>query len=77
MWVFSSKRDHLLSALLSIEYVRLGIYLNFITSLGGSDLFYSLIYLTFTACEGALALSVLVIISRTHGGDYFRTFNVF
>jgi NADH-ubiquinone oxidoreductase chain 4L len=48
----------------------------FITLLGGEDLFYSLVYITFTACEGALALSILVIMSRTHGGDYFRAFNV-
>ena len=77
MWVFSSKREHLLSVLLRIEYIRLGIYLIFISYLGGGDLFYSLIYITFTACEGALALSILVIIRRTHGGDYFKTFNLF
>jgi NADH-ubiquinone oxidoreductase chain 4L len=40
------------------------------------DSFYSLIYLIFTACEGALGLSILVIIRRTHGGDYFKSFNV-
>jgi len=41
------------------------------------DLFYSLIFITFTACEGALGLSILVIIGRTHGGDYFKTFSFF
>jgi NADH-ubiquinone oxidoreductase chain 4L len=76
IWVFSSKREHLLSVLLRIEYVSLGIYIIFISFLGVGDLFYSLIYITFTACEGALALSILVIIRRTHGGDYFRTFNI-
>jgi NADH-ubiquinone oxidoreductase chain 4L len=75
--VFSSKREHLLSVLLRIEYISLGIYLIFISYLRGGDLFYSLIYITFTACEGALALSVLVIMRRTHGGDYFKTFNLF
>lgn len=39
-------------------------------------MYYSLIYITFTACEGALGLSILVIIRRTHGGDYFKTFNI-
>jgi len=75
--VFSSKREHLLSVLLSLEYVSLGIYFLMLGFMGAEDLFYSLVYITFTACEGALGLSVLVIIRRTHGGDYFKTFNVF
>lgn len=74
--VFSSKREHLLSVLLRIEYIRLGIYLIIMVGLGEKDLFYSLIYITFTACEGAMALSVLVIMRRTHGGDYFKSFNL-
>jgi NADH-ubiquinone oxidoreductase chain 4L len=43
--------------------------------MGAGGLFYSLIYLTFSACEGALGLSILVVIRRTHGGDYFKSFN--
>lgn len=39
-------------------------------------LFYTLLYLVFRACEGALGLSILVTISRTHGGDNFRLFNL-
>lgn len=77
LWIFSSKREHLLSVLLRLEYIMLGIYFIIVTSLGAQDLFYSLIFITFTACEGALGLSVLVIIRRTHGGDYFKTFNIF
>lgn len=45
-----------------------------IMELGG--LFYALLYITFTACEGALGLSILIIIRRTHGGDYFKRFNL-
>ena len=75
IWVYSSKREHLLSILLRLEYVRLGVYLMLVLRLTDRDLFYSLLYITFTACEGALGLSILVIISRTHGGDYFKTFN--
>lgn len=75
--MFSSKREHLLSMLLSLEYIRLGVYLMILSGLTGGDLFYSLLYITFTACEGALGLSVLVMISRTHGGDYFKTFSCF
>nr|QFX74487.1 NADH dehydrogenase subunit 4L [Cryptopygus antarcticus travei] len=75
-WIFSSKREHLLSILLSLEYMSLGVYLSLLMYLEGLDLFYSLVYLTFTACEGALGLSILVMMSRTHGGDYFKSFNL-
>lgn len=40
------------------------------------SLFYALLYITFTACEGALGLSILIMIRRTHGGDYFKRFNL-
>lgn len=75
--IFRSKREHLLSVLLSLEFMVLGVYLFILTVLGDMDLFYSLIYITFAACEGALGLSILVIMSRTHGGDYFKSFNLF
>jgi len=73
--IFCSKRKHFLSTLLSLEYIVLGIFVIFLISLRYSYYFYSLIYLTFTACEGALGLSVLVVIGRTHGRDYFTSFN--
>src|SRR3989442_217508 len=41
-----------------------------------SVFYYSLVYLIITACEGALGLSILVILSRSIGGDYFKTFNI-
>jgi NADH:ubiquinone oxidoreductase subunit K len=56
--------------------MALGIFLMIFYFIGGGELFYSLIYITFAACEGALGLSILVIIRRTHGGDYFKSFNL-
>jgi len=53
----------------------LGVYIIFILSLGFTFYFYSLVYLIFTACEGALGLSVLVVMGRTHGSDYFISFS--
>lgn len=76
VWIFSSKREHLLSVLLSLEFIALGVYMFILSTLDTGDLFYSLIYITFAACEGALGLSILVIIRRTHGGDYFKSFNL-
>jgi NADH-ubiquinone oxidoreductase chain 4L len=62
--------------LLSLEYIRLRIFILLVLIFEGRDLFYGIIYITFTACEGALGLSVLVMMRRTHGGDFFRTFNL-
>ena len=76
LWIIISKREHLLSVLLSFEFIRIFIYFIFVYSLGRIDIFFSLIFITFTACEGALGLSILVIITRSHGGDYFKAFNL-
>lgn len=78
LFVFVSNRKHLLSILLRLEYIvlvlfyLLFIYLNIINYEG----FFSIIFLTFRVCEGALGLSILVSIIRTHGNDYFQSFNV-
>nr|WNH42458.1 NADH dehydrogenase subunit 4L [Neoperla juxtadidita] len=77
-WVFASKRKHLLLTLLSLEFMVLSlfmflfIYLNILYC----ELFFSMVFLTFSVCEGALGLSILVSMIRTHGNDYFQTFSV-
>lgn len=75
--MFCSLHEHLLSTLLSLEFIVLGVFLIFIISLGAEGHFYSLVYLIFTACEGALGLSILIAIGRSHGGDYFRGVGMF
>jgi len=74
--LFCSVYDHLLSALLRLEFIVLSVYVVFLIGMGVTYYFYSLFYLTIAACEGALGLSILVIISRTHGGDYLKIFNL-
>jgi NADH-ubiquinone oxidoreductase chain 4L len=74
--VFSSKRKHLLATLLRLEFMVLGVFLCFFVFLNYSVYFYSLVYLTFTACEGALGLTILIRMARTRGGDYFRSFSL-
>nr|YP_001542725.1 NADH dehydrogenase subunit 4L [Anabrus simplex]ABM89645.1 NADH dehydrogenase subunit 4L [Anabrus simplex] len=77
-WTFCSKRKHLLSMLLSLEFIVLSLfgllylYLNFFDY----ELYFSMVFLTFSVCEGALGLSVLVSMIRTHGNDFFQTFSV-
>lgn len=77
MFVFSSKRKHLLLTLLRLEYIALGIFFCIFLDLMLSNFFFSLVYITFAACEGALGLSVLVSIRRVYGSDYFSVFNFY
>nr|YP_010016392.1 NADH dehydrogenase subunit 4L [Paraleuctra cercia]QOI73894.1 NADH dehydrogenase subunit 4L [Paraleuctra cercia] len=76
--VFSSKRKHLLLTLLSLEFIVLSLFLVLFIYLnkGNYELYFSMVFLTFTVCEGALGLSVLVSMIRTHGNDYFQSFSV-
>nr|AVN67804.1 NADH dehydrogenase subunit 4L [Eupolyphaga sinensis] len=78
IWVFSSNRKHLLITLLSLEFLvlilffSLYIYLNTINY----ELYFSVVFLTFSVCEGALGLSILVSMIRGYGNDYFQSFSL-
>lgn len=78
LFTFISNRKHLLSILLSLEYIVLSLfYLLFIfLNIYNYETFFLLIFLVFSVCEGALGLSILVSIIRTHGNDYFQRFNI-
>nr|UOU85327.1 NADH dehydrogenase subunit 4L [Cordilura albipes] len=78
VFTFISNRKHLLSMLLSLEYIVLSLFiLLFIyLSMLNYENFFSMMFLTFTVCEGALGLSILVSMIRTHGNDYFQSFNI-
>lgn len=76
--IFISKHKHLLIVLLRLEFIVLRIfffmliYLSFIDY----DIYILIVFLVFSVCEGALGLSILVSIIRTHGNDYFQRFNL-
>nr|YP_010865964.1 NADH dehydrogenase subunit 4L [Dicerapanorpa magna]WGT92197.1 NADH dehydrogenase subunit 4L [Dicerapanorpa magna]WGT92223.1 NADH dehydrogenase subunit 4L [Dicerapanorpa magna] len=76
--VFSSSRKHLLVTLLSLEFIVLSLffilfmYLNFYNY----ETYFSMMFLVFSVCEGALGLSILVSMIRTHGNDFFQSFNI-
>nr|AND95962.1 NADH deshydrogenase subunit 4L [Onthophagus carbonarius] len=75
---FTMKRKHLLLMLLSLEFIILSLFLNLFIYLSffTYEYFFSMVFLTMSVCEGALGLSILVSLIRTHGNDYFNTFNV-
>jgi NADH-ubiquinone oxidoreductase chain 4L len=77
VFVYGIWRKHLLIRLLRLEYIVLGIYLLFHYAYRGYLVTLRMGYLTFSACEGALGLAVLVTIRRSHGRDYFRSFHIY
>nr|YP_010373846.1 NADH dehydrogenase subunit 4L [Cletomorpha raja]UPI55386.1 NADH dehydrogenase subunit 4L [Cletomorpha raja] len=76
--VFSSTRNHLLMTLFSLEYLVLVLFLFlffFLLSFG-FEMYFILVFLTFTVCEGALGLGVLVNMIRGHGNDLLSSLSI-
>nr|YP_007627066.1 NADH dehydrogenase subunit 4L [Tanaocerus koebelei]AGC22382.1 NADH dehydrogenase subunit 4L [Tanaocerus koebelei] len=78
VYVFSSKRKHLLMVLLSLEYMVVSLFMMIIIYLiiFDYDYYFSIIFLVFSVCEGALGLSILVSMIRSHGNDFFHSFSL-
>nr|YP_009740806.1 NADH dehydrogenase subunit 4L [Sinopodisma lushiensis]QID03794.1 NADH dehydrogenase subunit 4L [Sinopodisma lushiensis] len=78
IYVFSSKRKHLLMVLLSLEYIVLSLFLLIVIFLieFNYNYFFPIIFLVFSVCEGALGLSILVSMIRSHGNDFFNSFSL-
>nr|YP_010327151.1 NADH dehydrogenase subunit 4L [Syntypistis chambae]UNP54477.1 NADH dehydrogenase subunit 4L [Syntypistis chambae] len=76
--LFVLKHKHLLIVLLSLEFIVLSIFFFFLfyIMMLGYDMYMLMVFLVFSVCEGALGLSVLVSLIRTHGNDYFQSFNL-
>nr|QXX99626.1 NADH dehydrogenase subunit 4L [Graphium xenocles] len=76
--IFVSSHKHLLIVLLSLEFIVLSIFffLLMFLSFMNNDMYMLMIFLLFSVCEGALGLSILVSMIRTHGNDYFQSFNL-
>nr|QJA16390.1 NADH dehydrogenase subunit 4L [Ips acuminatus] len=76
--VYSLNYKHFLIMLLSLEVVVVSMFLLFFffCSSYSLEVFLSVIYLALSVCEGALGLSLLVLIIRTYGGDMLSTFDL-
>nr|AVN67211.1 NADH dehydrogenase subunit 4L [Allacta australiensis] len=74
--VFCSNRSHLLITLLSLEFIVLINYLMlyYYFCFFDYELFFSMVFLTFSVCEGVLGLSILVSMIRSCGNDYLSTY---
>nr|AFQ62337.1 NADH dehydrogenase subunit 4L [Dermestes peruvianus] len=75
---FCMNRKHLLMMLLSLEFVVLSLFIIMFVFLSflSFESYFSLIFLTMSVCEGALGLSILVSLIRTHGNDNFQSFSI-
>nr|YP_009227480.1 NADH dehydrogenase subunit 4L [Parnara guttata]AFN21415.1 NADH dehydrogenase subunit 4L [Parnara guttata] len=76
--IFVFKHKHLLIILLSLEFIVLSIYMMMMMYLSyvEFDMYMLMVFLVFSVCEGALGISVMVSLIRTHGNDYFQSFNL-
>lgn len=75
---FVINRKHLLSTLLRLEFIVLSLFLIIVFFLRyfSYELYFRMFFLIFRVCEGALGVSILVSIIRTHGNDYFNSFSI-
>nr|YP_009654702.1 NADH dehydrogenase subunit 4L [Anaxandra taurina]QCI09244.1 NADH dehydrogenase subunit 4L [Anaxandra taurina] len=73
--IFCSTRKHILLSLLSLEFMVLATYFIMFNTmlLYGFESYFVLIFLVFTVCEGALGLSLLVMLVRNQGNDYLSS----
>nr|YP_010735816.1 NADH dehydrogenase subunit 4L [Erianthus versicolor]WEL32789.1 NADH dehydrogenase subunit 4L [Erianthus versicolor] len=78
IYVYSSTRKHLLMVLLSLEYMVLSLFLmmNLYFIIYSYDLNFIVFFIVFSVCEGALGLSILVSMIRSHGNDFFNSFSL-
>nr|YP_009423872.1 NADH dehydrogenase subunit 4L [Mammut americanum]ABQ86187.1 NADH dehydrogenase subunit 4L [Mammut americanum]ASV72143.1 NADH dehydrogenase subunit 4L [Mammut americanum]QLF99353.1 NADH dehydrogenase subunit 4L [Mammut americanum]QLF99379.1 NADH dehydrogenase subunit 4L [Mammut americanum]QLF99392.1 NADH dehydrogenase subunit 4L [Mammut americanum] len=73
-------RSHLMSSLLCLEGMMLSLFtLNALLALNMNfalSTMVPLILLVFAACEAAVGLALLVVISNTYGLDYVQNLNL-
>nr|YP_009114158.1 NADH dehydrogenase subunit 4L [Callerebia suroia]AHH92953.1 NADH dehydrogenase subunit 4L [Callerebia suroia] len=76
--IFVSKHKHLLIILMSLEFIVLSIFFSLMLYLMKIEfsMYMLMVFLVFSVCEGVLGLSILVSMIRTHGNDYFQSFNL-
>nr|NP_007376.1 NADH dehydrogenase subunit 4L [Rhinoceros unicornis]Q96067.1 RecName: Full=NADH-ubiquinone oxidoreductase chain 4L; AltName: Full=NADH dehydrogenase subunit 4L [Rhinoceros unicornis]QIU82679.1 NADH dehydrogenase subunit 4L [Rhinoceros unicornis]UNJ13912.1 NADH dehydrogenase subunit 4L [Rhinoceros unicornis]UNJ13925.1 NADH dehydrogenase subunit 4L [Rhinoceros unicornis]UNJ13938.1 NADH dehydrogenase subunit 4L [Rhinoceros unicornis]UNJ13951.1 NADH dehydrogenase subunit 4L [Rhinoceros unicorn len=73
-------RSHLMSSLLCLEGMMLSLFIMATMMVLNSHftlaIMMPIILLVFAACEAALGLSLLVMISNTYGMDYVQNLNL-
>nr|YP_010547214.1 NADH dehydrogenase subunit 4L [Abia mengmeng]UYK52127.1 NADH dehydrogenase subunit 4L [Abia mengmeng] len=78
MFSLAINRFHLLMVLLSLEFIVTSLYFLLIIYLNllNMELYFSMFFLVFSVCEGVLGLSILVLMIRFNGNDYFQALSL-
>nr|YP_009459878.1 NADH dehydrogenase subunit 4L [Hydropsyche simulans]AUT18143.1 NADH dehydrogenase subunit 4L [Hydropsyche simulans] len=76
--MFLVKRKHLLNMLLILEFLMLILFLLVILILMNINYesYFLIIFMVFMVCEGVLGITILVMLIRSFGSDYFFTYNL-
>nr|UCU06556.1 NADH dehydrogenase subunit 4L [Neomonachus tropicalis] len=73
-------RSHLMSSLLCLEGMMLSLFVMMTVTILNNHFTLAnmapIILLVFAACEAALGLSLLVMVSNTYGTDYVQNLNL-
>nr|QQW47629.1 NADH dehydrogenase subunit 4L [Leopardus pardalis] len=73
-------RSHLMSSLLCLEGMMLSLFIMMAMAILNNHFTLAsmtpIILLVFAACEAALGLSLLVMVSNTYGTDYVQNLNL-
>nr|YP_009180069.1 NADH dehydrogenase subunit 4L [Lycaon pictus]ALD16161.1 NADH dehydrogenase subunit 4L [Lycaon pictus]ALL55157.1 NADH dehydrogenase subunit 4L [Lycaon pictus] len=73
-------RSHLMSSLLCLEGMMLSLFVMMSVTILNNHLMLAnmmpIVLLVFAACEAALGLSLLVMVSNTYGTDYVQNLNL-
>nr|YP_010455564.1 NADH dehydrogenase subunit 4L [Micronycteris hirsuta]UUA63195.1 NADH dehydrogenase subunit 4L [Micronycteris hirsuta] len=73
-------RSHIMSSLLCLEGMMLSLFVMMTITILNTHLTLAsmlpIILLVFAACEAALGLSLLVMVSNTYGMDYVQNLNL-
>nr|QOY24543.1 NADH dehydrogenase subunit 4L [Anabolia furcata] len=79
-FMFSFNRKHLLIILLSLELIVLNlffyVYIYLLLNLMNS-IYFLVMFMVLTVCEGVLGVSILVYMIRVHGKDYVSVYSIF
>nr|AML26669.1 NADH dehydrogenase subunit 4L [Ptiliidae sp. BMNH 1274726] len=75
---FVLNRKHFLLMLLTLEMIVLlmYVYMYLILLYYNNELYFNMIFLIMSVCEGVLGLSLLIALVRSYGNDYFQSFNI-
>nr|YP_009505018.1 NADH dehydrogenase subunit 4L [Luciola curtithorax]AWW89611.1 NADH dehydrogenase subunit 4L [Luciola curtithorax] len=76
--VMCLKCSHLLLMLLSLEFIVLSLFFGLLICILTYmyEGYFLMVFLSFSVCEGAVGLSILVSMVRNYGKDYFNSFNI-